>query len=189
MGIPPSLPKDVAAALVVKPAPSGIDLIHAMDRVILETAERYNGGGLRVGGAASDERDGVYFSPGIDANPLVKSSNPADIGIRIATGGYDLSTRHGMERFAWALLSEGRISERDYRSAVSTLPSRRVVFVATDTGRIGTWFRPADDALHICSELISLPGESLASGTYDIVSGVHYSDSLGVFQKQMQRRP
>lgn len=83
-----------------------MDLVHAMDSLLLEIATKLNEGSLRVTGV--DPYVPMHFAPGMDANPLVPMSNPKDIATAIQNGDprRRLSTRKG------ALLFLLQIEER-----------------------------------------------------------------------------
>ena len=155
--------------------PPGIELVTALDEIIVDIARTYNQGELRVPNFSRQgqpELDGsmdmapMYFAPGPNANPLVHSSNPLDIARWISVGLYDPSTLHRVQRFARALLNAGRISRQIANQIIAnSAPSRQPVFIYSDTGRVSTWYRGLDDKQQFADEFITYPEEPVRNYT------------------------
>ncbi len=164
----PTLPSsDDPANLTVSPAPADIALFHAMDEALFEIALQYNNGDLRVatlpGGVSSPP---LYFAPGIDANPLVPTSNPVDIADEIVAGGRNSATVDGIFGFATDLFDARTIDINVFRSIIARSPSQLVRVVKSNTSFIDTSYRPVDDSLNFADEFISAPSVRVSASTY-----------------------
>lgn len=171
--------------------PPGIEIVTALDRVIVDIAKAHNRGELKVpdstilglsGGDRSVLMAPVYFSPGINANPLVDSSNPLDIARWIITGLYDSSTLFRVQRLVKAIWIAGLIdtATRDWLVASST-SSREPVFVCSDTARASTWYRGLDDWEQFADEFITHPEEPVRNWTCVV------EDCIGMVGGRVQR--
>lgn len=155
--------------------PPGIEIVTAMDEIIVGVARTYNQGELKVpdfSRVGQPELNGsmdmapVYFAPGANANPLVQSSNPLDIARWVSIGLYDSSTLYRIQRFARALLRAGQISSQIAGQIVAnSVPSRQPVFIYSNTGRVNTWYRGLDDKQQFADEFVTYPEEPVRNYT------------------------
>lgn len=165
----PVLREGEPADYLTDPAPTGIEIFHAMDATILQIAAQYHGGELRIPNPVGALHEGMYFADGINSNPLVPTSNPAHIARRIVDGLHDLATRDGILRFARVLYRNGIVDIASFSVIRRLRPSRQVCVIRANTSAVPAAYRPLDDGGNFADEFITRPDASVSPDVYDLV--------------------